>query len=90
MKQNLYTCCRCGRQQRTASDQQEEPFGWAKLDFRRNFVDTIDGERKYMLTTLTTHACGECHVEVLEFLEKVVPDREASALVDDRFDKGTP
>lgn len=72
--------------QRTAADQQEAPLGWAEIDFRRSFVDTIEGERKFMLTTLTTHACGQCHGEVLEFLEKVVPD--GGAPVDDRFDRG--
>lgn len=89
MKQNLYTCCRCGAVQRTAADQKDAPLGWAEIDFRRNFVDTIDGERHFLLTTLTTHACGQCHGEVIEFLEKVVPDREPPAPVDDLFDKGS-
>ena len=86
MKQNLYTCCRCGRQQRTAPDQQEAPLGWAEINVQRDWVATVEGE--HQRTTLDTHACGECCGEVLEFLEKVVADRDATAPIDDRFDKG--
>lgn len=86
MRQNLYTCCRCGRQQRTASEQEEVPLGWAEICVERDGVEMIEGERQLQRATLDTHACSDCWCEVLDFLKKVVPDRDAS--VDDRFDKG--
>lgn len=83
MRQNLYTCCRCGCEQRTAVEIDDTPLGWAQLSYQRDHVEMIEGERQIARTTLTTHACGGCCAEVLSFLEKAtVPD------VDKAFDDG--
>ncbi len=83
MRQNLYTCCRCGRQARTAAECVEAPIGWAELTFQRDFVKMEEGERQLERESLTTHACGGCCEEVLVFLEKsTVPS------VDRAFDDG--
>lgn len=77
MRENLYTCCRCGTQARTP-DESAEPVGWACVSYRR--VGST-GEQT-QLTALTTHACTSCADEVLSFLEKAVPtktDDEGSA-----------
>ena len=90
MKQNLFMCCRCGKEQRTAPECQDVPLGWAELKFQRDNVETIDNERQLQRTTLDTHACGDCWREVLDFLEKVVARDESKprADVDRLFDEG--
>jgi thioesterase domain-containing protein len=85
LRQNLYTCCRCGREQRTAIESDDAPLGWAAVTYRRDHVDTIEGEHQMMCTSLATHACGSCYAEVLAFLEKVTPSTKE---VDSAFDDG--
>lgn len=79
MRQNLYTCCRCGREERTPVESDDPPLDWARLAFER--VHTVEGKDTH--TTLTTHACSGCAVEILIFLEKA-PKKS----IDDAFDHG--
>jgi hypothetical protein len=82
MRQNLYTCCRCGNEQRTQIEVDDAPISWALITFQRNFVHTVEGKQQVKSEQLTTHACGKCCEEVLTFLEKVSPD------LDKAFDHG--
>jgi hypothetical protein len=70
MRQNLYTCCRCGQEQRTDGERDDVPIGWATLAFQRDLVTTTDGDRQRTRQYLTTHACANCCEETLNFLEK--------------------
>ncbi len=79
MRQYVYTCCRCGKEERTPIDTDDPPIAWARVTFER--IHTVDDKTAH--TTLTTHACGACAVETLVFLEKV-PRKS----IDDAFDHG--
>lgn len=84
MRQNLYTCCRCGCEQRAAVEIDDAPLGWAQLSYQRDHVEMVEGDRRQLSrTTLTTHACGACCAEVLAFLEKAT-----ASDVDKAFDDG--
>ena len=72
MRQNLYTCCRCGQEQRTNVECDDAPLGWSQVSYQRDYVETVEGERQIARTTLTTHACAGCCPEVLAFLEKAI------------------
>jgi hypothetical protein len=85
VRQNLYTCCRCGREQRMVIESDNAPFGWAVMTYQRDHHESIEGERQLARTSLTTHACGGCCTEILAFLEKVTLDRSD---VDRAFDDG--
>lgn len=85
MRQNVYTCCRCGLEQRTAVEHDDAPLGWATLAFQRDFVETTDGDRQLTRQYLTTHACAGCCDEALAFLEK---SARARPDVDRAFDDG--
>ena len=77
MKQFL--CCRCGKgAPGTIAD--DLPIDWARLTFER--AHALDDQPTR--TTLTTHACGECTVEILVFLEK----KTVRKPIDDAFDHG--
>lgn len=65
MRQNLYTCCRCGREERTRIEYDDPPIGWALVSYQR--VATLGDQTQS--TVLTTHACENCSAEVLAFLE---------------------
>jgi hypothetical protein len=83
VRHNLYTCCRCGQEQRTNVECDDAPLGWAVVTYQLDTVETIETERQLARTTLTTHACGDCCNEVLVFLEKsTLPD------IDRAFDDG--
>jgi hypothetical protein len=83
LRQNLYTCCRCGQEQRTSIEHDDAPIGWATLAFQRDTVDTDETPSMITRQYLTTHACTGCCAEVLAFLEKSTrPD------VDRAFDDG--
>jgi hypothetical protein len=85
VRQNLYTCCRCGEEQRTPVEQDDVPIGWATLAFQRDLVEThrAGGDRLLKRQYLTTHTCPDCCDEALAFLEKATrPD------VDREFDDG--
>jgi hypothetical protein len=81
VRHNLYTCCRCGKEQRTTPDTTDVPLGWAQVIYQRDYIETIEGEKQYQQQHLTTHACGDCCTEVLAFLEK-------TPLIDQAFDDG--
>ena len=83
MRQNLYTCCRCGGEQRTPVESDAAPLGWATLAFQRDLAETVEGTPQVTRQYLTTHACAGCCDEALAFLEKApLPD------VDHAFDDG--
>ena len=46
MRQNLYTCCRCGREQRTQIEVDSAPIGWALITFERAFVEAAEGKQQ--------------------------------------------
>lgn len=71
MRQNVYTCCRCGGEQRTSADCDDAPLGWARVTFQRDYADDVEGERQICREDLTTHACVGCSSQVLTFLEKI-------------------
>jgi hypothetical protein len=76
VRQNLYTCCRCGVEKRAPVECDDAPPGWAQVTYQR---DVVDHERQI----LSTHACESCCAEVVEFLKKgILPD------VDTAFDDG--
>jgi hypothetical protein len=79
MRQYIYTCCRCGKEERTPIDSDDPPLGWARVTYER--VQLID-DKKHAQTTLTTHACEGCADATLLFLEK------PSRTIDDAFDHG--
>jgi len=88
MKQHLYTCCRCGIEQRTSIDIEGPPIGWALVTYRRDNLRWLDGDQGEQMverTTLTTHACSGCSVSVLAFLEKTASSRSE---IDSAFDDG--
>ena len=78
MRQYIYTCCRCGKEERVPIDNDDPPLGWARVTYER--VHLVND--KHAQTTLTTHACGGCAAEALTFLEKPAKS------VDDAFDHG--
>jgi hypothetical protein len=85
VKQNLYTCGHCGREQRTAEiERADAPLGWAVVTFRREYAEA-ERDRLLAHQTLTTHTCSDCCVEVLAFLEKATPPTKE---VDSAFDDG--
>ena len=83
MKQHVYTCCRCGTEQRTSADVDGMPIGWAFVTYERNRL--IEGDLNEQLverTTTTTHACPACSNAVLAFLEPT-PRSEIDSAFDD-------
>ncbi len=68
MRQNLYTCCRCGAKQVTHVD--DVPIGWAVVTFTRH--TSVEGQLKRY--HFVTHACADCSDEVVNFLEKASLD----------------
>lgn len=86
MRQNLYTCCRCGKEQRTAPDNEDPPLGWAQINLARTYVTKGDDGKEMAHTDLQTHACSECCAEVVIFLEKAT--RPLLPGIDDAFDDG--
>lgn len=98
MRQNLYTCCRCGLEQRTQIECDDAPIGWALIGFQRDYMETVGGEQQSKRTILSTHACGDCSAEVLRFLEselaRSVEDRDLELArspkveIDGAFDHG--
>lgn len=81
MKQSLYTCCRCGREERTAAEQEDAPKSWATVNFYREY----DDQEKSAHTRLSTHACGDCCDEIFGFLTYATPTGKN---VDAAFDDG--
>jgi hypothetical protein len=81
LRHNLYTCCRCGKEQRTPAHSEDVPLGWAQVIFRRDYVEAIDGDKQYQQQHLTTHACASCCPEVHAYLDRVTA-------VDQAFDDG--
>lgn len=85
MRQAVYTCCRCGREQRTsgASDALEDvPLGWARVSFDRDQVVSEGDERTFSRQTVVTHACPDCGETLLAYLEHTVRG------IDSAFDDG--
>ena len=81
MRENLYTCCRCGQEVRVTAASNDPPLGWALVTF---CCYTTDDLTQTILTTLTTHACWSCSTEVLAFLEKAgPPNKEVDRAIDD-------
>jgi hypothetical protein len=81
VRQNLYTCCRCGEEACVPVDTADPPIGWACVTYER--VHALDDSRSARMT-LTTHACERCADETLAFLERVTAGRD----VDRAFDGG--
>lgn len=81
MRHNLYTCCRCGKEQRTSAEAEDVPLGWARVSYYRDFIETIEGDRQLQHQSLTTHACATCCPEVHAFLDKMTT-------IDGAFDDG--
>jgi hypothetical protein len=71
VRQNLYICCRCGEELRTSVDCDDAPPDWAVVTYQRDSV------------ALTTHACGVCCAEVVDFLKKAIRPG-----IDSAFDDG--
>jgi hypothetical protein len=84
VRQNLYTCCRCGVEKRTTVECDDAPPGWAQVTYQRDhIVEKAGDERQLERHTLSTHACESCCAEVVTFLEKgILPD------IDHAFDDG--
>lgn len=82
MRQNVYTCCRCGEEQRTPADCDDAPLGWARVTFQRDYAVPVEGGQQIHCENLTTHACVGCCDQVLAFLEKISLDVDRN--VDDR------
>ena len=80
MRQYVYTCCRCGKEARVPIENDDPPLGWARVTYER--VRALDDNKQFEQTTLTTHACEDCAVEALAFLEK------PAKTIDDAFDHG--
>jgi hypothetical protein len=78
---NQFLCCHCGKEVSATIDDADLPRGWARLTFERTHA--ID-DKPPARTTLTTHACGDCTVEILVFLEK----KTLRKPIDDAFDHG--
>jgi hypothetical protein len=82
VRQNLYTCCRCGAEQRTPIEDDDAPVGWATVSYQ--CIEAVgESVEETQVKLLTTHACESCAVEVLAFLEKA-----ASEDIDRAFDHG--
>lgn len=69
MRQNLYTCCRCGLELRAPSNVEDAPLGWAMVTFERDVVVSGEDERGFSRQSVTTHACRDCGDTLLAFLE---------------------
>jgi hypothetical protein len=80
LRQNLYTCCRCGREERTTIECDDAPPGWALVSYQRI---TPSEEKQQAQIALTTHACEDCAIEVLTFLKKATGED-----IDQAFDDG--
>ena len=80
MRQYVYTCCHCGKEERTPIESDDPPLGWARVTYER--AHTQDNKQT-AYTTLTTHVCEGCAVKTLAFLEK-----EPTKTIDDAFDHG--
>jgi hypothetical protein len=81
VRHNLYTCCRCGEEQRTSAESDDVPLGWAQVVFRRDFIGLTDGDKQHQHQHLTTHACASCCPDVYTYLDK-------GTAVDRAFDDG--
>lgn len=84
VRQNLYTCCRCGVEKRAPVECDDQPPGWAQITYQRvHIVEKTGDERQLQRQTLSTHACENCCAGVVAFLEKgILPD------IDRAFDDG--
>lgn len=85
MRQSVYTCCRCGREQRTAGTTdgvEDVPLGWARVAFDREQVITEGDERTFSRQTVVTHACTDCGETLLAYLEHALRG------IDSSFDDG--
>lgn len=83
MKQIVYTCLRCAKQQIVSADDPDVPFGWALIRYDRYHAkqeDSRPGAAEVPIvggTALRTytqiHACGDCAPEILDFLDPKPP-----------------
>jgi hypothetical protein len=81
VRQNLFTCCRCGAERRTSIEVDDAPVGWATVSYQR--VAPSEDDQRTETATLTTHACEDCADKVLAFLERVTGKN-----IDHAFDDG--
>ena len=70
MKHIVYTCLHCHKQETEQPDKVEIPPEWAKINYERCHM-MQEGEQQggMVVTTLETHACGDCAKRVLDYLE---------------------
>jgi len=80
VRHNLYTCCRCGIEERTTIKIEDAPPGWAVVSYLHIAISEEDQQKE---ETLITHACGNCTGEVLAFLKKASGED-----IDRAFDDG--
>ena len=83
MKQIVYTCARCDKQEAVDPNQDSVPMEWAAIQYTR--VHTT-GEGRNFLTTATTcesHACGDCAQGMLDYVEGGVPEKTAPQVIAD-------
>jgi len=83
VRQNLYTCCRCGKEMRAPSSIEDAPLGWAIVTFERDSIDGTGDDRQLTRQSLTTHACAVCSTEVLAFLEPASSREDVDCAFDD-------
>jgi len=81
VRQYVYACCRCGKEERSPIESDDPPLDWARVTFERVHMGD---DKKTVHTTLTTHACGDCAIETLVFLAKT----PSAKTIDDAFDHG--
>ena len=70
MKQVVYTCAGCGRQEvvELINDRKDyAPMEWAQIDYRR--LTTVEDGKAVGQITCTTHACGDCAKVMLDYIE---------------------
>ncbi len=69
MKQVVYTCARCGRQEAVDPFPDVVPMEWAAIEYKRLHVVQEGDQKLTASTTCTTHACGDCAKVVLDYIE---------------------
>lgn len=71
MKQVVYTCARCGRQEAVDANQTDAvPMEWATIQYVRFHAMQEDGNELTGKTTSEIHACGDCAQSLLDYIEQ--------------------
>lgn len=91
MKQIVYTCAWCDKQEAVDPKEDAVPMEWAAIQYTRVHATGENGNILAAQTTCESHACGNCAPGVLDYIEQHpfataaghVPERSAQQVLAD-------